>query len=213
MTFDTILTYSLFVILGLLLVGSAAVWVVKHLIDRMGKGCALFFLAVAYASVFASFPTASEKKYERIHFYHASTDTVYLINNGSYVSNNTVHVDFVTRLLPDSAFIYLDYAPKGSENNPNAYTTYLARHSSQFPRIMDIEFENAISNSWVIYTTYTPGPVVHTNGVAVAEFFRSQKYNNVAVPKRSTIWENGKMLWPLPEDIVRAKEAANELLE
>lgn len=196
MTFDTILTYALLVLLGLLIIGTIAVWVIKRLVDRLGKGGALFFLAVACFSVFASFPTASEKKFEKIHFYHASPDTVYLIDNGSYVSNNTVHVDFVTRLLPDSAFIYLDYVPKGEENNPNAYSTYIARHSAQFPRIMDIEFENAISNRWMMYTTYTPGPVVHTNGVAVAEFLRAKDKDNIAVPKRATIWEDGKKVWP-----------------
>lgn len=199
MTFDTILMCALLVLLGLLLVGSIYVWVVRRLIDRLGKGGALFFLAVACFSVFASFPTASEKKFKKIHFYHASTDTVYLIDNGSYVSNNTVHVDFVTRLLPDSAMIYLDYASKGEEGNPNSYSTYLALPSGEFPRLLDIEFENAISNRWMMYTTYTPGPVVHTNGVAVAEFLKAREKDNVAIPKRATIWEDGKKVWPSPE--------------
>ena len=207
MSFDDILLYSLLALLGILITGAATAFVLTHLFKKMGKAGTFIFLLVSCSMVFGTFPSYKEKnKNEKVQFWSASTDTVYLIDNGSYVSNNTVHVDFVTRLLPDSAFIYLDYVPKGSENNPNAYTTYLARHSSQFPRIMDIEFENAISNRWVIYTTYTPGPVVHTNGVAVAEFLKAQKYDNVAVPKRSTIWQDGKMLWPLPEDIARAKE-------
>lgn len=206
MTFETILMYALLVILGLLLVGSIAVWVIKRLVDRLGKGGALFFLAIACFSVFASFPTSQEKKYEKIHFYHASTDTVYLIDNGSFISNNTVHVDFVTRLLPDSAMIYLDYVPKGEEGNPNSYSTYFASPSGEFPRTMDFEFENAISNRWMMYTTYTPGPVVHTNGVAVAEFLKAPDKDNVAIPKRATIWEDGKKVWPLNIEVKTTTE-------
>ena len=207
MSFDDILLYSLLALLGILITGAATAFVLTHLFKKMGRGGALVFLFVSCSMVFASFPPEKEKKKnDKVQFWSASSDTVYLIDNGSYVSNNLVHISFVTRLLPDSAMIFLDFIPKGAEPNAENYSTFKAMTSAEWPRDIDFEFEGAISNKWVMYTTYTPGPVVHTNGVAVAEFFRSQKYDNVAVPKRSTIWEDGKMLWPLPEDIARAKE-------
>lgn len=206
MSFDSFLLGLMLALLGLLIFAAVSVWVVKRLIEKMGRGGALIFLFVSCSMVFASFPSSSEKKVnDKVQFWSASSDTVYLIDNGSYVSNNLVHISFVTRLLPDSAMIFLDYIPKGAEPNAENYSTFKAMTSAEWPRDIDFEFEGASSNKWVMYTTYTPGPVVHTNGVAVAEFIKAQKYDNVAVPKRSTIWEDGKMLWPMPEDIAKSK--------
>ena len=211
MTFDDILLYSLFAILGILITGVATVFVLTHLFKKMGKAGTFIFLIVAGLMVHGSFPPAKEKnKNEKVQFWSASTDTVYLIDCGSYVSNNLVHIEFETRLLPDSAMIYLDYIPKDAEPNAENYSTFKAMTAAEWPRKVDFNYEGATSNKWVMYTPHTPGPVVHTNGVAVAEFIKAQKYDNVAVPKRSTIWEDGKMLWPLPEDIARSKEVEHE---
>ena len=206
MSFDDILLYALFAILGIMLIGVAAWWVAGKLIEKMGRGGALVFLIVACTMVFASFPTTKEKNInDKVQFWSASSDTVYLIDCGSYVSNNLVHIEFETRLLPDSAMIFLDYIPKDAEPNASNYSTFKAMTAAEWPRKVDFNYEGATSNKWVMYTPHTPGPVVHTNGVAVAEFIKAQKYDNVAVPKRSTIWEDGKMLWPLPEDIAKSK--------
>ena len=206
MSFDDILLYSLLALLGILITGVATVFVLTHLFKKMGKAGTFIFLLVSGFVVFGTFPTAKEKNInDKVQFWSASSDTVYLIDCGSYVSNNLVHIEFETRLLPDSAMIFLDYIAKGEEPNASNYSTFKAMTSAEWPRDVDFEFEDAISNKWVMYTTYTPGPVVHTNGVAVAEFLKAQKYDNVAVPKRSTIWEDGKMLWPLPEDIAKSK--------
>ena len=211
MSIDDIVLYLCLALLLLIPTACAAVWVWKVLVLKMGRLGSLIFLCVSCLMIFAAHPSAKEKnKEERVQFWHASTDTVYLIDNGSYVSNNLVHISFVTRLLPDSAMIFLDYIPKDAEPNAENYSTFKAMTSAEWPRDIDFEFEDAISNKWVMYTTYTPGPVVHTNGVAVAEFLKAQKYDNVAVPKRSTIWEDGKMLWPMPEDIARSKEVEHE---
>lgn len=206
MSFDDILLYALFAILGILITGVATVFVLTHLFKKIGKAGTFIFLLVSGAMVFGSFPPEKEKnKNEKVQFWHASTDTAYLINNGSIVTSNKVHIAFETRLLPGSAMIFLDFIPKDAEQTAANYSTFKAMTADEWPREVDFDFEGALNYKWVMYTTYTPGPVVHTNGVAVAELFRSQKYDNVAVPKRSTIWEDGKMLWPLPEDIARAK--------
>lgn len=206
MSFDNIVFYLCIALLILMPAACAAMFVWKELVQKMGRYGSLIFLCVSCLMIFATHSSSKEKnKEERVQFYHASTDTVYLINNGSIVTSNKVHIAFETRLLPGSAMIFLDYIPKGVEQTAENYSTFKAMTADEWPREIDFDFENALDYKWVMYTTYTPGPVVHTNGVAVAEFFRSQKYNNVAVPKRSTIWEDGKMLWPMPEDIARAK--------
>ena len=212
MSFDDIVLYLCFALLLLIVVASVAGWVWKNLVEKMGRLGSLIFLCVSCLMIFSAHSTAKEKsKDERVQFWHASTDTVYLIDNGSIVTSNKVHIAFQTRLLPGSAMIFLDYRPKDAEPSAENYSTFQAMTADEWPREVDFDFEGALDYMWVMYTTYTPGPVVHTNGVAVAEFLCSPKYNNVAVPKRSTIWEDGKMLWPLPEDIARAKEVENEL--
>ena len=88
----------------------------------------------------------------------------YLYDAGSVVSNNFVHLDFQPSvILPPSAEIYLDYS---DGTNTASWTTYTNATLATFPRPLDFEFPNAISNTWICFTTWTPGPSVHTNGIA-----------------------------------------------
>lgn len=163
-------------------------------------------VAVAAFTVLAytAYPTSAEKNPDRkepITFLRTDPEIEYLIDTGSWVSNNVVHLEFSTRLLPSSAPLFLDYIPKTELPDSNNYTTYLNGTVATVPNVVEFEFEGATSNRWVFYTTYTPGPNVHTNGVAVAEFMKATKYYNVAVPKRSTIWEGGKRIYPTDERV------------
>lgn len=164
---------------------------------------ASIFLIAFIGMGYVAFPTSTEKKREKdpIGFLRTDPEAVYLIDNGSYVSNNIVHLEFSTRLLPPTAMLFLDYIPKTEPAESTAYTNYLYGSVMELPTVIEFEFENAISNRWVFYTTYTPGPNVHTNGVAVAEFLKATKYDNVAVPKRSSIWENGIKIYPTEETV------------
>lgn len=167
--------------------------------DRFVAG---IIIAAFGVLAYTAYPTSAEKNPDRkepITFLQIDPEIVYLVDLGSYVSNNVVHLEYSPRLLPPSAPLFLDYIPKTEPPESQNYTTYLAGTVESVPQIIDFTFEGAISNRWVFYTTYTPGPNVHTNGVAVAEFLKATKYDNVAVPKRSTIWENGKRIWPETE--------------
>lgn len=179
------------------------------------------FLAGIIVAVFgvlaqAAYPTSAEKNPDRkepIAFLQTDPEVKYLIDNGSWVSNDVVHLEFSTRLLPPSAMLYLDYIPKTEPQDSLNYSTYLYGSVDTIPNVVEFMFEGAISNRWVFYTTYTPGPNVHTNGVAVAEFIRAKKYDNVAVPKRSTIWENGERVYPSIEKIDLLKEIDNDEMD
>lgn len=164
-------------------------------------------LAFAFLG-FTAYPTSAEKnpeaKKDPIGFLQTDPEITYLIDKGSWVSNNVVHLEYETRLLPASAMLYLDYIAKTEDGNSTNYNNYINGTVADMPTIIEFEYVNAISNRWIFYTTHTKGPNVHTNGVAVAVFLRSTKYDNVAVPKRSTIWEGENMIYPDAETFNRS---------
>ena len=200
---ELIFEYSVYAILAGLLAIFAFYAYQKIKKQTGSRFVASIFLVVLIGMASVAFSTSTEKKRKKdpIGFLRTDPEIVYLIDNGSYVSNNIVHLEFSTRLLPPSAELFLDYIPKSESAESQNYTTHLSGTVESIPNIVEFEFENAISNRWIFYTTYTPGPNVHTNGVAVAEFIKATKYDNIAVPKRSTIWENGEMIYPSVEKI------------
>lgn len=171
-------------------------------------------IATGISLVFAqeAYPTAEEKQaVDNITFLRTDPEIEFLIDTGSYVSNNIVHLSFTTRFLPSSAMLYLDYIPKTESADSTNYSTFMAGELSSIPNTCVFEFENAISNRWVFYTTYTQGANVHTNGVAVAEFMRARNYDNVAVPKRASIWEDGERVYPKNDIMSATADLLNQL--
>lgn len=157
-----------------------------------GAWCCLELSVVASTT---AYPTEEEKR-DRVTFLQTDPEIVHLIDEGSYVATNRVHLAFSTYLLPNSAMLYLDYIPKTEPADSVNFSTFVCGTVGEMPTVSTYEFENAISNRWVFYSVYTQGPNVHTNGVAVAEFMKAVGKDNVAVPKRATIWENGERVWP-----------------
>lgn len=157
---------------------------------------------------YISFPFAAEK---RVKFLQTDPEIAYLIDTGSYVTNNAVHLEFSTRLLPGSAMLYLDYIPADEPADSENFSTAMSGPLSEFPNPVTLEFENATSNRWIFYTSYTPGPNVHTNGVAVAEFLRAPDSRHIAIPKRATIWEDGERVWPSDELMTTSTDLLNQL--
>lgn len=210
---NMIMQYGSYAILLGLVVVFAAYAYQKIKKQTGSKFVASIFLVVFIGMASVAFPTSREKQRVKdpIGFLRTDPEIVYLIDNGSYVSNNIVHLEFSIRLLPPSAALFLDYIPKTEPADSTAYTNYLSGTVATLPTIVEFEFENAISNRWIFYTTYTPGPNVHTNGVAVAEFLKAKNYDNVAVPKRSTIWENGERVYPSEEKINLLEEIGEDL--
>lgn len=165
----------------------------------VGYGFAILFTLSSLISVINAYPTSKEKTWEKIIFLQNDSEAIYLYDQGSYVSNNIVHLHYTTRLLPDTAQLYLDCIPKSEPPDSLSFSNVLSGTVATLPEIVEFEFENAISNRWVFFTTYTPGPAVHTNGVAIVEFIRAARPLNVAVPKRTSIYEDGVKVWPHQE--------------
>ena len=63
----------------------------------------------------------------------------------------------------------------------------------------NVPFAGAISNDFQFFTTYTPGPVVHTNGVAVIMWQKSiNGGSDRVVPIRTGIYADGLRVAPSP---------------
>lgn len=119
----------------------------------------------------------------------------YLEDDGSYVTNNMVHVAFKSYLIPGDAIIVLDYWPVDSTNEADVVTA-VSGPLSMFPNPMDYAFENAISNRWYCYTTWTPGPAVHTNGVWQAIWMTDRRENRYLIPIRTRVEVDGEAVAP-----------------
>ena len=123
----------------------------------------IMFMAIAAAFLYAA-ATKPDNPTRPVSFPYVDVEQRYLFDYGSIVSNDHVHVNFTSSVvLPSTAEIFLDYS---DGTNTASWTTYTNATLATFPRPLDFEFPNAISNIWMCYTTWTPGPTVHTNGVA-----------------------------------------------
>lgn len=152
------------------------------------KAAALSLMALAAIIVGGTKPS-------HVNFPRTDPEVAYLIDNGSYVSNNVVHVDFNTFLIPGDAPITLAYWPNESTNEADIVELF-TYNLSAWPRPLDFEFENAISNRWYCYTTWTPGPAAHTNGVFQQVWMSDRRENRNAIPIRTIIIEDGEQIAP-----------------
>ena len=135
------------------------------------------------------------KNTRNVNFPRTDPEVAYLIDRGSYVSNDWVHVDFTTFLIPSSADIQLAYWPNESTNEDDMVILFRDTLAA-WPRPLDFEFENASSNRWFCFTTWTPGPVIHTNGVWQQDWMMGVSNRNVIIPVRTTVLEDGERVMP-----------------
>lgn len=135
-------------------------------------------------------------KHRSVNFPRTEADAQYLVDAGSWVSNDTVHVDFAaSAIVPRSAMIYLDYWPDASTNAADMVTWTNATLAT-FPRPYEFEFGGAVSNRWYCYTDWTPGPTVHTNGVWQTDWQTDASEHSFIIPVRATLTLDGE---PLPQ--------------
>lgn len=104
----------------------------------------------------------------RVNYLYTDVEQRYLFDNGSYVTNDYIHIDFTRLVAPNSADFIIDYYPISitnqddiADNCQNLVTTTFG----EFPTPCDIAFEGATNFHFICYTTWTPGPSVQTNGV------------------------------------------------
>lgn len=102
-----------------------------------------------------------------IDYPRTDADMAYIFDNGSYVSNDVVHVDFTRAVaVPESAGLEGWYRDCASTNDED-WLQWFASTFAEFSVPTNIPFANATNYNFQIFTTWTPGPAVHTNGLAV----------------------------------------------
>jgi len=98
---------------------------------------------------------------------YTDPETRYLTDNGSFVTNDYVHVSFTRSLIVPASADLVGYVRLAGSTNDEDWVQMLDTTFAQFSCPSNIPWAGAWTNEFAFFTTWTPGPVVHTNGVAV----------------------------------------------
>lgn len=150
---------------------------------------------LAAVAVVGAVMYGGSKGTRNVNFPRTDIEVSYLVDAGSYVTNDLVHIAFKSYLIPSSAPIVLAYWPDGSTNEEDMVTA-LTAPLVDFQNPLDLAFENAISNRWYCYTTWTPGPAVHTNGVWQTIWMMDRRDSRYLIPIRTWIEVDGDVIAP-----------------
>jgi len=123
----------------------------------------------------------------------------YLVDAGSYVTNDYVHVAFTKSLLVPNSADFLGYVRPAGSTNDAEWAQMLETTFAAFSSPSNVPYIGAISNDFQFFTTWTPGPQAHTNGVAMIVWQQPfvGSTNRIATI-RTGIYLNGTRLAPNP---------------
>lgn len=124
----------------------------------------------------------------------------YLVDRGSYVTNDFVHIDFERRIVPDDAALVIERRGVASTNDTD-WAEFLRTTFAAFAVPADLPCAGATNWTWIVYADWTPSPSVHTNGILEAKWgvsvrdaaHRAERLA-VGVPAQTTVWADGEML-------------------
>lgn len=117
----------------------------------------------------------------------------YLIDSGSYVTNNAIYVSFERVIAPANAPLLIDRRPISSTNDLE-WVNFTNTTFSAFNQPQTIAFQSATNFNWVVYTTWTPGPYVKTNGVWHAYWGVDKKTGTHLIPVRTCVREGSTVI-------------------
>lgn len=163
---------------------------------------AVFVIAAIAATIFAGTkPTPARITYPR-----TDPETWYILDNGSTVEPDAVQLKFTRNLVvPASAWFWL-YALDRSYTNQSDWAEHsFAVYSNRFANIsataaadFSVQYPAATNFNWIGFTDWTPGPVVHTNGVALVNWRSLHDSTNAVVPYRTSIYVDDRRVSPSP---------------
>ena len=139
---------------------------------RLTANKAVFLVGAVLATLYGGAKHATGK----ITYPRTDPETWYLRDNGSYVTNDAVHVAYTKNpILPNSANLFIEGLELSYTNDSDwaehsflAYSNTLGNALSPF----DMAWPAATNYNWIAYTDWTPPPTTHTNGVAYAAWQR-----------------------------------------
>lgn len=148
----------------------------------------VFLVSVALMTLYGG-----SKGTGRIVYPTTDPEVRYLLDNGSYVTNDAVRVAFTRNVLvPSTANFYLDRCEIKYTNEAEIVAHIVNAYSNTFDRMtvpFDFAFAAATNHNWYAYTDWTPSPIVHTNGVAIVNWLIGGKTNHLALV-RTGIYTN-----------------------
>ena len=163
----------------------AALWRYMYTLRRILQPAQLAVF-VAAASVCCMFA----QKSGHVMFPRTDADAAYLTDRGSYVTNDYVHIDFARIIVPNDAHVYVDYRRLDMTNDWD-WVTLLESTFAEFAVPTNVPFAAATNYDWMVYTDWTPGPTVQTNGVWHALWGMDQRGNQHLIPIRTTVRVDG----------------------
>lgn len=167
------------------LVASAALFAVYAAI-RLAPYCRAVRSCGWWFAAFAAVATIYGGGKARVFYPQTDPDVAWLIDRGSYVTNDFVHVDFVRVVVPDAAPLYIDRRPVDSTNDTE-WAEWITTTFAAFPVPQDIPLAAATNYDFAVYTTWTPGPAVETNGVWHANWGLDRKARRYLIPLRTSV--------------------------
>jgi len=191
-------SYAIVAISVILMVTAALIACSKSLARVWGRSSRfaryVFLAFVAGATLYGG-----SKNLGRVSYPYTDPSHHYLFDDGSYVTNDYVHVAFTkSALLPNDAD-FLGYVRPASSTNDADWAMMLESTIGSFSSPSNIPYAGAISNSFQFFTTWTPGPAVHTNGVAVILWQKPfDGSTNRAATIRTGIYLDGIRIAPNP---------------
>ena len=146
----------------------------------------------------AGFVMHGMTKHGSVSYPFTDVEQRYLFDNGSYIEKDRIHVDFLrASFVPETAPLYGYFRPVGSTNDAE-WVNFVDTTFAQFPVPCDIDFKGAETNNFIFFTTWTPGPAAHTNGVAVVYWRKKPGAISIAAPLRTGIYTNDVRVAPSP---------------
>lgn len=162
-----------------------AVYAVKKM-RRVGLGMVL--IAACFLHSMATKPGGS------ISFPLTDADERYISDTGSYVSNDYVRVSYALAAgVPNTAEIVVEKRRLDMTNDCD-WVMVSSAMARNFPSPQTIQCPAATNFNWIVYTTYTPGSAVATNGVWHAYWGLDRKAHIQMIPARSCIRVNGEVI-------------------
>jgi len=207
MSFANHQSFLLYACLAGLLLTSAplvlvSVWpFVRAAWDSLGSRSArvIFLIAAGGACLFGG----AKHIVGTITYPRTDPEVWYLQDNGSAVSNAFLRINFNRNIIvPVTASFYIDGLALQYTNQAdwathafNAYSNTFANASVPF----DLPFADATNYNWIVYTDWTPPPVVHTNGVSFVGWqIGVGKLTNCLAMTRTGVYANGVKTAPNP---------------
>ena len=127
-----------------------------------------------------------------------------LRDNGSYATNDTVHVAWTYTGIPSASTIYIAYRESGTTNRWDDLGETVASALS-----WDAAVQNATNYDYLVYSTYVPPSPVHTNGVWQGPVYETKERRgaNSFIIIGAEVREHGRAIAP-PN--AKRKEDGNE---